>query len=111
MPRCRDFGPRYAVSTKLKPPKPDESASRLQAWLAAEQSSPSQQAERHERAIRVAEALAGLPDSQREAVVLRHWQGRSLAAIGEHLNCSTAAVTGLLHRSLRGLRKLLRDLE
>jgi RNA polymerase sigma-70 factor, ECF subfamily len=89
----------------------DDSASRLEAWLAAEQSSPSQQAERHERAIRVAEALAELPDSQREAVVLRHWQGCSLAEIGEHLNCSTAAVTGLLHRGLKSLRTLLRDLE
>src|SRR5262245_31660216 len=29
----------------------DESASRLQVWLAAEQSSPSQQAVRHERAV------------------------------------------------------------
>jgi RNA polymerase sigma-70 factor (ECF subfamily) len=47
----------------------DESASRLEGWLAAEQSSPSQQAERHERAVRLAEALAALPDNQREAVV------------------------------------------
>src|SRR5580704_4475473 len=76
----------------------DESASRLEAWLAAEQSSPSQQAQRHERAVRLADALASLPESQREAVVLRHWNGCSLAEIGERLGCTTAAVTGLLHR-------------
>jgi RNA polymerase sigma-70 factor, ECF subfamily len=89
----------------------DESAARLEAWLAAQQSSPSQQAERQERAIRVAEALATLPENQREAVVLRHWQDCSLVEIGERLGCTTAAVTGLLHRGLRNLRKQLLDLE
>jgi RNA polymerase sigma-70 factor (ECF subfamily) len=89
----------------------DESASRLEAWLAAEQSSPSQQAERHERAVRLAEALATLPENQREAVVLRHWHNCSLVEIAERLGCTTAAVTGLLHRGLRNLRKQLHDLE
>ncbi len=89
----------------------DESASRLEAWLAAEQSSPSQRAQRQERAVRLAEALAMLPESQREAVVLRHWHGWSLAEIGRELNCSTAAVTGLLHRGLKNLREELQELE
>jgi RNA polymerase sigma-70 factor (ECF subfamily) len=89
----------------------DESASRLEVWLVAEQSSPSQQAERHERAVRLAEALAGLPENQREAVVLRHWQGCSLAEIAEVLGCTTAAVTGLLHRGMRKLREYLHNLE
>jgi RNA polymerase sigma-70 factor (ECF subfamily) len=89
----------------------DQSASRLEAWLAAEQSSPSQQVERHERAVRLAEALASLPQNQREAVVLRHWHGCSLVEIGERLGCTTAAVAGLLHRGLRNLRKQLHDLE
>ena len=89
----------------------DESAARLEAWLVAEQSSPSQQAEQHERAIRLAEALAMLPEKQREAIVLRHWQDCSLAETGERLGCTTAAVTGLLHRGLRTLRKQLHDLE
>jgi RNA polymerase sigma-70 factor, ECF subfamily len=89
----------------------DESASRLEAWLAAEQSSLSQQVERHERAVRLAEALAALPENQREAVVLRHWHGHSLVEIGERLGVTTAAVTGLLHRGLRNLRKQLHDLE
>src|SRR5215831_7145001 len=89
----------------------DESASRLEGWLAAEQPSPSQQAQRQERAVRLAEALAALPENQREAVVLRHWHGCSLVEIGERLACTTAAVTGLLHRGLRNLRKQLHDLE
>jgi RNA polymerase sigma-70 factor (ECF subfamily) len=89
----------------------DESASQLEGWLAAEQSSPSKLVERHERALRLAEALARLPENQREAVVLRHWHDCSLAEIGARLGCTTAAVTGLLHRGLRHLRKRLHGLE
>jgi RNA polymerase sigma-70 factor, ECF subfamily len=89
----------------------DESASRLEAWLVAEQSSPSQLAERHERAVHQAEALPALPENQPEAVVLRYWHGRSLIEIGEQLGCTTAAVTGLLHSSQRNLRKQLNDKE
>ena len=89
----------------------DDSASRLEAWLAAEQSSPSQRADRHERAIRLAEALDGLPEAQREAIILRHWQGLSLAAIAAQLDCTPAAVTGLLHRGLKKLRTHLAEME
>ena len=85
----------------------DASASQLEGWLAAEQSSPSQRAERHERALQLAEALAQLPDSQRDAVLLRHFQGLSLAEIAEQLECTTGAVTGLLQRGLKNLRKSL----
>jgi RNA polymerase sigma-70 factor (ECF subfamily) len=86
-----------------------QSSSRLEAFLAADQSSPSQQAERHEQALRLADALAQLPEAQREALVLQHWHGWSLADIGRHLHRSPAAVAGLLHRGLQQLRKLLSE--
>jgi RNA polymerase sigma-70 factor (ECF subfamily) len=89
----------------------DESSARLEGWLAAEQSSPSQRAERHERAVLLAEALEALPEAQRQAVVLRHWHGWSLAEIAGQLGCTTAAVTGLLYRGLKHLRKRLQELE
>jgi RNA polymerase sigma-70 factor (ECF subfamily) len=89
----------------------DESASALGAWLAADQPSPSEQVERHERALLLTDALAELPESQREAVVLRHWEGLPLADIAERLHCTTAAVTGLLQRGLKNLRKNLQNLE
>jgi RNA polymerase sigma-70 factor (ECF subfamily) len=82
----------------------DASSARLASWLAAEQSTPSQQAQRHEDVLRLAEALATLPEAQREALVLRHCQGLSLAGIGQHLGRSPAAVAGLLKRGLRELR-------
>lgn len=88
----------------------DESASRLEGWLAADESSPSQRAEKHERAMLLAEALANLPEQQREAVILRHFRLASLADIATELDTTTAAVTGLLHRGLKNLRKALHGL-
>jgi RNA polymerase sigma-70 factor (ECF subfamily) len=98
----RDVRKERALKTEL-----DASASRLEDWLAADQSSPSQNMKRHERALQLAEALARLPDNQRDAVLFRHFQGMSLAAIAEQLGVTTAAVAGLLQRGLRNLRTSL----
>jgi RNA polymerase sigma-70 factor (ECF subfamily) len=87
----------------------DQSASRLEAWLAADQSSPSQRAERNEQVVRLSQALAKLPEPQREAVVLRHFEGWSLAAIAQHLGRTQAAVVGLLQRGLKNLRQALAE--
>jgi RNA polymerase sigma-70 factor (ECF subfamily) len=87
----------------------NDSSSRIEAWLVAEQSSPSQQAERNEQAVRLAEALATLPEAQREALVLRHCQGWSVADISRQLGRSPAAVAGLLKRGAKQLRLLLQE--
>jgi RNA polymerase sigma-70 factor (ECF subfamily) len=89
----------------------EESSSRLQAWLAAEQSSPSQQAMKNEQLLQLSEALTQLPELQREAVVLHHLQGLPLAAVAGRLQRSEPAVAGLLHRGLKKLRTLLQDRE
>lgn len=89
----------------------DQSSARLEGWFAADQSSPSQQAQRNETTLRVAEALEQLPEAQREALVLQHWHGWSLAEIAEHLGRTPAAVAGLLHRGLQGMKKLLQEAE
>jgi RNA polymerase sigma-70 factor (ECF subfamily) len=86
----------------------EQSAERLEAWVAAEQSSPSEQADRNEQLTRLAAALTTLPDAQRTALVLRYCQGRSVADISEHLGRSPTAVAGLLKRGTRQLRDLLR---
>ncbi len=88
-----------------------QSSARLAAWLAADQPSPSQQAERDEQALRLAEALAALPEAQREALVLQHWGGCSLAEIARHLGRSPTAVAGLLKRGLQQLRTRFPDQE
>jgi RNA polymerase sigma-70 factor, ECF subfamily len=84
-----------------------ESSARLGDWLAAEGPSPSEYAQRHEQAIRLADALVHLPIDQREALVLHYWQGCSLAEVGAHLERTTSAVAGLLKRGLKNLREQL----
>ena len=87
----------------------DQSSARLEAWLAAEQSSPSQRADKNEQVLRLAEALAAVPADQRTVLELRHLQGWSLAEIASHTRRSPAAVAGLLHRGLKNLRERLDD--
>jgi RNA polymerase sigma-70 factor (ECF subfamily) len=82
----------------------DFSASRVERWLAANQSSPSQHAVRHEELLRMAATLATLPEGQRRAIELHHLQGWTLADIAAELDTTKAAVAGLLHRGLKNLR-------
>src|SRR5262245_32554685 len=100
----RDGGPEVPLEAALS-----ESSADLAGWLAAGQSSPSQRAVRHEEAVRLAEALAQLPEAQREALVLQHWHGLTLAEIGERLGKTPVAVAGLLKRGLARLRELLQE--
>jgi RNA polymerase sigma-70 factor (ECF subfamily) len=81
-----------------------ESSARVEAWLAADSSSPSAGMERQEEAARLAAALEKLPEAQREVVALRHLHGWSLCDIARHLGRSRPAVAGLLHRGLVQLR-------
>jgi RNA polymerase sigma-70 factor (ECF subfamily) len=85
----------------------EASSLRLAGLLHADQPSPSQRAVHDEEAVRLACALARLPEAQREALVLQHWHGWSLARIAEHQGKTKTAVAGLIKRGLAGLRELL----
>jgi RNA polymerase sigma-70 factor (ECF subfamily) len=85
----------------------DASSARLGAMLAADQSTPSRAAGRHEDAVLLARALAQLPEHQRQALTLRHCDGCSLDEISQQLGRTPAAVAGLLKRGLHQLRVLL----
>jgi RNA polymerase sigma-70 factor, ECF subfamily len=104
--RCR-AGKRQADREGSLEAALDASSARLELFLAANQSSPSQRAQRSEELLELAEALPRLPDAQRLAVELHYLQGWSLAAIAEHTGCSKSAVAGLLHRGLAHLREWL----
>jgi RNA polymerase sigma-70 factor (ECF subfamily) len=88
----------------------EQSSARLEQFLAADLTSPSGRAEHNERLVRLANALARLPEDQRRAVELRHLQGLSLAEIAARMERSVDAVVGLIHRGLRALRRDLEEL-
>jgi RNA polymerase sigma-70 factor (ECF subfamily) len=85
----------------------EQSSARLEGMLAAPHSSPSQRAVRNEDLLRLADALVQLPETQREAIVLHHLQGCSLAETAQTLGRTDSAVAGLLHRGLKKLRELM----
>jgi RNA polymerase sigma-70 factor (ECF subfamily) len=89
----------------------DQSSTRLARWLANEQSSPSQVAVRNEDLLRLSDALLALPEAQREAIVLHHFQNWTLTEVAKVLERTDAAVAGLLHRGLRRLRELMNSEE
>jgi RNA polymerase sigma-70 factor (ECF subfamily) len=100
--RKRDFRREWSLESAL-----DQSASRVEAWLAAEQSSPSRKVIRQEELLRMAESLESLPEGQRRAIELHHLQGRPLSEIALELGTTKSAVAGMLHRGLKALRKRL----
>jgi RNA polymerase sigma-70 factor, ECF subfamily len=87
----------------------EESSVRLERWLADGELSPEQIASQNEQLVRLAGALALLPDDQRCAIEMKHLRGWSVARICEEMCRSKASVVGLLVRGLRKLRLLLDD--
>jgi RNA polymerase sigma-70 factor (ECF subfamily) len=66
---------------------------------------------RKETAERVEQALASLPERQRAALTLVHYEGLSGAEACEVLELSAEALESLLARGRRSLREQLRELE
>jgi RNA polymerase sigma-70 factor (ECF subfamily) len=89
----------------------ETSSSRLDQWLAANHSSPSERVDRAEQLLRLAGALAQLPPDQRRVIELHHLQGHSVAEVAEVLERSKPAIMGLLFRGLKQLRERLRERE
>jgi RNA polymerase sigma-70 factor, ECF subfamily len=98
----RDFGRRLSldqVEDALA-----VSSIRLSGLMLTAAASPSDLAQREDRAALVAVALAELTDAQREALILHYWDGMTLAEIGVRLQRTPVAVAGLLKRGLKELR-------
>src|SRR5262249_57063322 len=85
------------------------SSARLGDWLAADQSSPSDRVARDESAVRLAGAPGRLPPVPRAGPGPRNTAGAWLAASGERLGRTRAAVAGLIKRGLRRLREVMHE--
>lgn len=78
---------------------------------------PHAEDDRHEEergreiAAALRQALAELPEQQREVIVLRHFAGLSPAEIAQRLGSSEDSVHGLHHRGRRRMRRTLAQLE
>ncbi len=93
--RMRRRRPQVAVEDAPEPVDPDPGV--------------LEQMARSEAGRAVAAAIGELPDRQRQALVLRHFEGWSNPQIGEALDCSVEAVESLLARARRQLAGRLKD--
>jgi RNA polymerase sigma-70 factor (ECF subfamily) len=88
---------------------PDRSSLLLARPFLDRGSSPSQRLDRGELARRVREALAGLPDRDREVLLMRHVEELPYGEIGCILGLDPAAARQRYGRALLRLRAVLRD--
>ena len=88
----------------------EQSSQQLASLLTATTSSPSAALHRHERANQLARAMLILTPEQRQAIMLKYWQGATLAQIGEEVGKSTEAVAGLIFRGMKKLRSELGEI-
>ena len=101
---ARDLDREHSLEARL-----EQSASRLEGLLAADQSSPSERAVRGEELLRLAHAMACLPPDQQRVVELHHLKGLPVAEVAGRMGRTRPAVVGLLFRGLKRLRELLRE--
>jgi len=96
---ARADGPERSLEAAL-----EQSSVRIEAFLAADLTSASGRVEKQERLVRLADALAALPEDQRHAIELKHLQGLTLIEVARQMNRSVPSIAGLLQRGMRALR-------
>lgn len=99
--RCRDVCSERRLAEEL-----DRSSQAFQA-LAGSQTSPSENAVRHERAVLLAEALMRLPDDYREVITLRQLEEQRFSEVAENMGRSADSARKLWIRALAALRNML----
>lgn len=85
----------------------DDSAVRLDGFLVAPGATPGTLAQRGEETLKLAEVMASLPVSQREAILLRYFEELTLEEIGRQLSISESTVAREIRRGFATLRESL----
>jgi RNA polymerase sigma-70 factor (ECF subfamily) len=83
---------------------------RVQDFTVLEETVPAPESS-SEALIGLTDALCSIPPRQREAILLREWQGLSYAEVAARLELSQAAVETLIFRARRSLASALEDPE
>jgi RNA polymerase sigma-70 factor (ECF subfamily) len=102
--RSREVGRERSLEANL-----DRSSGRSGCLPADDQTSPSERAVRGEELLRLAGALARLPEDSRRVVELHHLKGLPIAEVALQIGRTRPAVVGLLYRGLKKLRELLQE--
>jgi RNA polymerase sigma-70 factor, ECF subfamily len=95
----RDIGSEVPLDRSI-----GNSASRLQAWLTTDESTPSVNAMKSEKADLLLQAISELPAAQREAIQLHHLQALSLEEISYRMERPKGAIAALIYRGIQSLR-------
>jgi RNA polymerase sigma-70 factor (ECF subfamily) len=85
----------------------DRSSARLVNELADSASGPLSVAHRHEQALRLADAMAALPEHYREILQLRYLDEQPLGEIAQKLGRTKGATAMLMARAIEKLREIL----
>jgi RNA polymerase sigma-70 factor, ECF subfamily len=81
-----------------------------QEGLASEEARPDERAQVEERAARVRQAVAGLPEELRQPLILSVYEELPQAEIAAIMGCSVKAVETRLYRARQQLRTILGEL-
>ncbi len=87
----------------------ERTSARLQDFVDSNQADPVKAVARSERFLALAAALMQLPEDQRTALELRHLRALSVVEVGRRMGRSVSAVTGLLYRGSKALRRLMAE--
>jgi RNA polymerase sigma-70 factor, ECF subfamily len=85
----------------------EHSSVALARGLAADTPTPSQVASQRESAVRLADALAKLPDDYRDVLVLRVFEELPAEEVAQRMNRTAGAVRMLQMRALQALREVM----
>lgn len=77
--------------------------------ITSDEPTPSDRVVAGEKGLRLAKLLLSLPDSQLEAIRLRHIEGLPVTKIAEQMDRSLQSVAGLLKRGLKALRQKMSE--
>jgi RNA polymerase sigma-70 factor (ECF subfamily) len=102
---------RRTINAELRLDDSSQNRAAFDRLYTADHTPPSSAAARKESHERLSAALDRLPVRQRDAVRLRHLDGRSLPDIAIQLGCTQQAAAATIARGLRALRKALRETE